>query len=397
MGVDRDDEAAAKALQEDNDRNQEGFVDSRQQLMIATKAFGMGIDKPNIRVTIHNNFPDSIESFIQEAGRGGRDRRLSVACIIYNDQEVEDPLKDKIYRHDLDLQESFFWNSFKGESHEKWVLYELLNEIISPGRDRVKQLTRILNDHPDILEFGIKVWVKHYEPKNRLYINGPDKQDYGYIQYQTGEFNSQYATVESSKSIVYLRALWSVIQDLAINITPAHMQVWLNESQSSEKKPGIEKILEAKKFGDEFDVLIPFTNEPTEVYQRLAKLVLGILGTAQSPETLKIYTEYCRRSYHPRVDNFLESLDKETGIIQRLETIEKEVPVSVKEFKAKIQVQLNKKRDKQDTEKAIFRFSVIGLIDDYTVDYSNETYVLRGKKKFPEEYHQYPFRKERKY
>lgn len=388
MGVDSDDEATARLLQADNDKNQENFVNGYQQLMVATKAFGMGIDKPNIRLTIHNNFPDSIESFVQEAGRGGRDRRLSVACVLFNNQDIEDPgKKDRIHRHDLDLQKSFFWNSFKGEEHEKWVLYELLSDIIFPGKDRVKQLTRILNVHPDILDLRVNIWVSHHQPTNRLYINAPEQQNYGYIQYQTGEFNSRYATVDSSKSAVALSSLWSIVQELAINITPHYMQAWLNENQGPEREPGIEKILDAKRYGDEFEVLIPFTNDHAEVYQKLALILISIFGRENSPENLKLYTENCRKNYHPKCDNFLESLDKETAILQRLEILEIENPNQVKEYKTKIQGRLNRKRDKQDTEKAIFRFSVIGLIDDYTVDYTNETYILKGRKKHPEEYH----------
>lgn len=52
------------------------FKENKQSIMIATKAFGMGIDKPNIRFTYHINTPSSIESYVQEAGRAGRDKRF---------------------------------------------------------------------------------------------------------------------------------------------------------------------------------------------------------------------------------------------------------------------------------------------------------------------------------
>jgi ATP-dependent DNA helicase RecQ len=62
---------------------QERFMSGNARLMVATQAFGMGIDKPDIRFVVHWNFPDSIESYYQEAGRAGRDGETARVVLFY--------------------------------------------------------------------------------------------------------------------------------------------------------------------------------------------------------------------------------------------------------------------------------------------------------------------------
>lgn len=76
----------------DNDdvaiENLELFRNNGSPLMVATKAFGMGIDKPNVRFTVNINYSSSLESFVQEAGRAGRDRRMAVSSILISDYSL---------------------------------------------------------------------------------------------------------------------------------------------------------------------------------------------------------------------------------------------------------------------------------------------------------------------
>lgn len=71
----------------DKDLRQREWQHDRTRIMVATNAFGMGIDKPDVRLVIHYDCPDSIEAYFQEAGRAGRDGQPAQAILLYNNSD----------------------------------------------------------------------------------------------------------------------------------------------------------------------------------------------------------------------------------------------------------------------------------------------------------------------
>lgn len=79
--------------QKNRNQKQEDWIEDKTRVIVCTNAFGMGIDKPNVRVVVHLDVPDNLENYYQEAGRAGRDGMRSFAVLLYTEKELSELTK----------------------------------------------------------------------------------------------------------------------------------------------------------------------------------------------------------------------------------------------------------------------------------------------------------------
>ncbi len=372
-----------EALDKESFENLKLFKEDEASIMVATKAFGMGIDKPNVRMTIHSNISSSIESFVQESGRAGRDGKTSLSVILYNNQ----------IGRDREVLEKFWKNSFKGADKERSVIWELGNEIFFPNITQLISITEKINDEFED-EFKIesgRITQAGIDYTHRLFVEVIEGGKVGSIDMiaKTNSVAFGFNNVERAKLI--LNKIISLIPNFTI-ASQDDLRIFLNEPVArTQQQKGIEQLLNNCEFDLPEKITIPFKNmfysksekggfditdefafEKHYDYFKNSKLYQWLLTNKKTTE------ENFKTKFRDAIkwDNKFEKL------ISNFELGEDISEQVMNEAKVKYYIP----RNQDDTAKAIYRLTSIGIIDTYTIEYQQQVYKIKLSRKTDNQY-----------
>ncbi len=343
--------------------NQDKFMRNKLNLIVATKAFGMGLDKPNVRFTIHYSLPTSIESFYQEAGRAGRDGTHSLNYIMYSPSDLETNLDNIKNAHKGVHREYITYNELLTEiKYEDWFYLNILN-------------AKFQEKYP---YYNLRKW-ENAEGYYYIFINDG----------RVGGFeNNEIANVYLGNNRIYTNN--SIIEQNEAEKVGKHLLKLLDQLSngqnyvdflSKKSNEGIETILNNGDIDIEYKLLIGFNNE---IVEHLGRKVGDREMLNDEGKTIKIKGarvvrsayNFCDGEDNESVENqFIENLkyqyyrDEPNPPVHKLTIIDEEFK------KAFWHIRIS-----TDTNRAIYRLNVLGVIEDYTIDYSNKYIEITFKK-----------------
>jgi len=264
--------------------NARRFIDNEIPILVATKSFGMGIDKPNIRWTIHYGYPSSLEAFAQESGRSGRDNNDAYCVLITNpanaadakkllDLGIKTEVRSKEYgsstvsETDLAIHMYFHSNSFKGRSIEyaycKSVMKDLQKDETSIAASAMGSID--ISDHFQLKDRPSGIAAKDWDIKK-----GP---------------------VESA--IYRLHAI-GVVDDYLVNFGSRSLTVKLGPCDNEHIDKALLSSLQRIAPGKTAEVEIKIASAPEDFDQRILhhlKIFIETLYDTIEPARIRAITE----------------------------------------------------------------------------------------------------------
>ncbi|MFN2261691.1 MAG: ATP-dependent DNA helicase RecQ [Psychroflexus sp.] len=247
------------------------WLDEQTKIMVATNAFGMGIDKSNVGKVIHYHLPESLESYFQEAGRAGRDQSYAEAVIIYNDSD-KIRLQNQFIKTIPDFQS--LQNVYKALIRYFRIAYgEGENETFDFNfYEFCKQYqlnTNLSYNTLNLLDrLSVITLSKTFEKKSKIKFLVSSKQVLNYI-----EDNDQYALLTRT----ILRTYGGVFDnELLLNIKMISKKTGFSEQEIFNKLEALheQKILNAKVIKQDMSITFLLPREDKYTLNPLKKYTL---------------------------------------------------------------------------------------------------------------------------
>ena len=422
------------------------FNNNDKNLMVATKAFGMGIDKPNIRYTINFNHPSSIESYVQEAGRGGRDKRNAISYILYEPTEYLHLTTDKI--HDI--------RCFMGQDNDpswleyyadRYILFSDFSSFCKSKGATDAQIAKMLNiiqqnEYLENVDKGINLWFHNnsfrgllkektilHEMTDRILNVKPTfvVEVQGKLRELIGN-DDVCLKVNLQKNSMTIFSKEDSIKQYGYlfleNLRPSYNYVNFSYDECSHITETLITILQTYHDHSAKSLLIPLdgSDNLTEgIYHAMSQADKDgyVYVTVSWENQIKQNPEEFERSLKEEIARIAEQ--QGWGNLQE-DRFHKLQPNKISDFNdlltqiakssndprwlhyhtdeatyKRLKLIFCRKRDKDDTDKAIYRMCCIGLVEDVTVDYLSETYELKIRNRSDKEFQQYMIDFFRKY
>ncbi len=411
------------------------FNNNDMNLMVATKAFGMGIDKPNIRYTINFNHPSSIESYVQEAGRGGRDKQNAISYILYEPTEYIHLTIDKIndIRYFMGQDEAPVWleryanryvlfndfpqfcencgaskeqtqkiidiihkngylenvdkgidlwfhnNSFRGLLKEKVILQEMTDRLLNIKPAHVVEIQGELRDMTGNDDICLKVDLK----KNALKVVSKDdsSQQYGYLFLEGLRPSYNFINFDRRICTDIIEALTSILKsykDHSAKVLSTPL-----EGRDNLEQGIYHAMAQADKDGCVY-VTVSWENQKQQCPEEFEGSIKAEIDKIAQTKGWNPINEYRNGKLKlNKVGDFNDLLTQIAKSSHDTRWLRHHADESIYR---NLQLLFCRKRDKDDTDKAIYRLCCIGLVEDVTIDYLSQTYELKIRNRSDEDF-----------
>jgi len=322
----------------------EAFTTNQINHMVCTKAFGMGIDKSDIRSTYHVVYSSSLESFVQECGRGGRDQKIALANILLDTSSY---FKFNITKY---ISKNFIANKF-----DRFCVVMNFKE-------------KTFNTKNDFLDF-IQNSDFSYETKNEKVLK-PDEKRLKEIKEKiiSSYLNEEY--LEEKHTDKEIHDFFFRNSFKGVDIENRHIESFFYDKEFAESIPihGQQPCFEDVYSSEDEETFKFYVNgskslEIDETINQIKK-ALDIIYDGHN-ENIKKILQNLDKNYIPDFDFFLMEFH-DLGIFN-FENIKEDAKQKLKEI-------YYHKRELNDTGRLIYRLHTLGLLSDYTYDYNTKVY-----------------------